>query len=82
MIAAVLSRKDLWIAGAALMLLVVVVTGLLVFPLNARLLRPETHPVTDDRRPLVIQWYRLHTVRGLIALTASILFLVVLVQAH
>src|SRR5262245_30553424 len=79
------SGAGLWIAGAALMVLVVVVTGVLVFPVNARLLNPEQHldaRETGDRRGLVIRWYRLHALRGLLALAAAILFLLALVQAR
>jgi uncharacterized iron-regulated membrane protein len=77
----VLGGAKLWIAGAALMALVVVVTGVFVFPVNARLLLPDLSPDTGGRRGLVIRWYRLHAVRGLIALAAAILFVSQLVHA-
>ncbi|HEV2235435.1 MAG TPA: DUF1772 domain-containing protein [Ktedonobacterales bacterium] len=79
--AAVLGGTYLWALGALLMSLVVVITGVFVFPVNARLLRPDPSPGDGARRGLVVRWYRLHAVRGLIALTAASLFLLVLVHA-
>lgn len=78
-IAAVLTGEGLWIAGAALAVSVPVITGVVILPLNAKLLRPEEHGEVGDRR-LLIKWYRLHTARALLALAASILFLMALVQ--
>jgi hypothetical protein len=82
LVAATFTGSSLWIAGAALMALVIVVTAVLIFPLNARLLHPAKHPNTRDQRGLVVRWYRLHAVRGLLALAASSLYLFALVQAR
>jgi Domain of unknown function (DUF1772) len=79
--AAVLTGEGLWIAGAALMASIIVITAVAILPLNAKLLRSEERAATCDRRDLVIRWYRLHAVRAFLALAASALFVVALVRA-
>jgi Domain of unknown function (DUF1772) len=79
--AAVLTGEGLWIAGAALMASIIVITAVAILPLNAKLLRSEEGAATGDRRELVIRWYRLHAVRAFLPLAASALFVVALVRA-
>lgn len=77
--ASLMSRDGLTIAAAAVMAIVVAVTAVVIFPLNARLLRAESAEGVDGRA-LLVRWYRLHAVRGAFALAANVLFLVALAQ--
>jgi uncharacterized membrane protein len=77
---AVVTGDAFWIAGAVLMVGVLVVTAVVIFPLNAKLLNRSERSEGGDRRALVVRWYRLHGVRALLSLAASASFVVALIR--
>jgi len=64
----------LWLWGAILILAVVPFTLLVIRPTNNRLLEPGRDRRSADTRLLLESWGRLHAVRTLLSLAASLLF--------
>ena len=64
----------IWLLGALLIFSVIPFTGLFVLPTNKRLLDPSRDKTSAETRGLLERWGRLHAVRTLLSLTASILF--------
>lgn len=65
----------LWIAGALLIFAVVPFTLIVIFPTNKRLLAPGIDRDSTDTHKLLVHWGRLHAVRTITSLIATILFL-------
>lgn len=65
---------DLWLWGALLILAVVPVTLIILLPTNKRLLEPGRDPSSDETRALLVRWGRLHGIRSVLGLAASLLY--------
>ena len=70
----VLGGGAIWIWAAVLILAVVPFTLVVIHPTNHRLLDPRRDRASDETRKLLNTWGRLHLVRTVLSLTASILF--------
>ncbi|HSD84666.1 MAG TPA: DUF1772 domain-containing protein [Anaerolineae bacterium] len=69
-----------WLIAAALIGLVVPFTFIVVMPTNNELLAPERDLSSAETRSLLEKWGRLHAVRSLLSLLASIVYLVSLIR--
>ena len=66
----------LWLIGALLIGLVIPFTFISVVPTNHQLLAPERDLSSVETRSLLVKWGRLHAVRSVLSLLASIVYLV------
>ena len=66
----------LWLIGAVLIGLVIPFTFVGVMPTNHQLLAPERDLSSIETRSLLVKWGRLHAVRSVLSLLASIVYLV------
>jgi len=71
----VLGDGALWLSAAMLILAVVPFTLLVIRPTNNRLLDPRRDRGSDETFRLLKSWGRLHVVRTVLSVAASILFL-------
>ena len=71
----------LWLAGAAAIGLVVPFTFIAIMPTNHQLLEPGRDLASDETRKLLEKWARLHTVRSVLSLVASMIYLALLLRA-
>ena len=71
----------LWLAGAVVIGLVVPFTFIAIMPTNHQLLEPERDLASDETRKLLEKWARLHAVRSVLSLVASMIYLVLLLRA-
>jgi len=69
------SGRVVWLWGAAAILAVVPVTLIVIFPTNRRLLEPGRDLGSAETRALLVTWGRLHAIRSVLGLTASVLFI-------
>jgi len=74
MVRGVLGGGPLWIAAAILILTVVPFTLIVIRPTNNRLLDPRRDRRSTETLGLLKAWGRLHAVRSLIGVAASVLF--------
>jgi uncharacterized membrane protein len=65
----------LWIAGGLLILTVIPFTLIAILPTNKQLLRPDIDRNSQDTHRLLARWGRLHALRTIASLSATILFL-------
>ena len=71
----------LWLAGAVVIGLVVPFTFIAIMPTNHQLLEPGRDLASDETRKLLEKWARLHAVRSVLSLVASMIYLVLLLRA-
>ncbi len=64
-----------WFSGAVLIFAVVPFTLLAIMPTNKKLLDPALDRSSEETHQLLQQWGRLHAVRSILGLAASIAFL-------
>lgn len=64
-----------WLVGALLIFAVVPFTFIAVRPTNNRLLDPPLDRTPEAARRLLQRWGRLHAVRSILAVAASVVFL-------
>jgi hypothetical protein len=64
----------LWFGAAVLIVAVVPFTLIVIRPTNNRLLDPHRDPRSDETLQLLKSWGRLHRVRSVLGIAASILF--------
>jgi hypothetical protein len=69
------SGRVVWLWGAAAILAVVPVTLIVIFPTNRRLREPGRDLASAETRALLVTWGRLHAIRSVLGLTASVLFI-------
>jgi len=69
------SSHAFWLWGAVAILAVVPVTLVVIFPTNKRLLESGRDVGSDETRALLVTWGRLHAIRSVLGLTASVLFI-------
>ena len=64
-----------WLTGALLILSVIPFTAIVILPTNNRLLAPGRDLASAETRTLLDTWGRLHAVRSILSLAASVLFI-------
>ena len=64
-----------WLVGAILVFAVVPFTLIAIMPINKQLLDPGLDRTSESTHRLLQQWGRLHAIRSILALLASIIFL-------
>lgn len=69
-----LGGGGMWLVGAVLIGLVVPFTFVAIMPTNKRLLEPGRDLASSETRALLEQWGKLHAVRSLLSLLASIMY--------
>lgn len=74
MIRGVQGGGPLWVWAAMLILTVVPFTLIVIRPTNNRLLEPRRDRRSDETLQLLKSWGRLHSIRSLLSVAASILF--------
>ena len=70
------NHSMLWITGAALIFAVVPFTLIVISPTNKRLLKAGIDRASPETHMLLVRWARLHAVRTIASLSATIFFLV------
>lgn len=65
-----------WLAGAALLFLVVPFTLLVILPTNRRLLDPALDRSAPETRGLLVRWGRLHAVRSVLGAASFVVFVI------
>jgi hypothetical protein len=65
----------MWLVGALLIFAVVPVTLVVIFPTNERLLAPSRDPDSPETRELLIKWGKLHAIRSVLSLIASVVYI-------
>ena len=65
-----------WLVGAACIFAVIPFTLVVIMPTNKKLLDPRRTPGDAETARLLATWARLHAVRTLLGLAATVLFLV------
>ncbi len=68
-----------WGAGALLILFVIPFTFIAIMPTNKQLLDPSLDRTAEATRELLLKWGRLHGVRSIAGLAASVVYFVQLV---
>jgi hypothetical protein len=75
-----LTGERLWFGAAALILAVVPFTLIVIRPTNTRLLDPHLDRRSPETRDLLESWGRLHLVRSVLGVVASILFVLAAIR--
>ena len=70
-----LSHRIVWLAGTILIFAVVPFTLLAIMPTNKCLLDPDIDRTSEATHRLLQRWGRLHGIRSLLSLLASVVFL-------
>jgi Domain of unknown function (DUF1772) len=70
-----MSARLVWVVGALLIFLVVPFTLIVIRPTNDRLLDPALDRTSEESSRLLQRWQKLHAVRTILALAASVVFL-------
>ncbi len=74
-----LGSGRIWLVGALLIGLVVPFTLLVIAPTNRRLLEPGRDLTSKETRALLEKWGKLHAVRSILSLLASVIYVGLLV---
>ncbi len=74
-VAWLMGAGDRWLVAAVLMGMIVPFTLLVVMPTNRRLLEPARDLDSTETRMLLARWGRLHVVRTTLSMTATVLYL-------
>jgi hypothetical protein len=75
-----LNGSILWIAGALLIFAVVPFTLIVILPTNKRLLTTGIDRTARDTQLLLVRWGRLHALRTIASLSASVIFLIAVLK--
>lgn len=75
------SGEVFWALGAALMVAVIPFTLVAIMPTNKLLLSADLDKADEATRELLNHWGKLHTIRSLLSLASSLLFLYLLARA-
>jgi hypothetical protein len=75
-----LSGDILWLFGAVIIGLVVPFTLIAIMPANHKLLQLNRNLASDETRELLDKWGKLHSLRSVLSLIASLIYLVLLVR--
>jgi uncharacterized membrane protein len=71
-----LGSDPIWFVGAAAIVAVIPFTLVVMLPVNHRILEPARDKASAETRTLLERWGRLHAVRTIVSLAASVLFIV------
>jgi len=71
-----------WLLGALLIVLVIPFTLVVILPTNSKLLEPDRDNSSAETRQLLEAWGRLHAVRSVLSLVATIVYLYALVESR
>jgi hypothetical protein len=71
-----LEGGSIWLWGAVCILAVIPFTVIVILPINKKLLEPGRDLRSEETRDLLEAWGRLHAIRSVLSLFASLLFLV------
>lgn len=71
-----------WLLGALLIVLVIPFTLVVILPTNTKLLEPGRDNSSAETRQLLEVWGRLHTVRSVLSLVATLVYLYALVESR
>jgi hypothetical protein len=80
-VASLLGGGIMWLFGAVLIGLVVPFTFIAIMPTNDRLLAPGRDLASPETRVLLEKWGRLHAVRSVLSVVASVVYVVLLLKA-
>jgi hypothetical protein len=69
------SGRTSWLIGALLIVSVIPFTLLVILPTNNKLLENDRDPSSPETRQLLETWGRLHAVRSVLSLLATIVYL-------
>src|SRR5262245_9340534 len=70
-----LGDDPIWFVGAIAIVGVIPFTLLVMLPINNRILEPDRDKASAETRALLERWGRLHAVRTIVSLGASVLFI-------
>jgi hypothetical protein len=70
-----LGAPRLWFVGAVLIFAVIPFTLIVIMPTNKKLLDPALDRTSEVTHQLLLDWGKLHAVRSILALGASVVFL-------
>lgn len=70
-----MSGEVTWLVGTLLIFSVIPFALIAILPTNNKLLNPNLDRASDATRALLQKWVRLHAVRSILSLAASIVFL-------
>jgi len=70
-----LGGGTLWVVGAVLIGLVVPFTFVAIMPTNKQLLAPGRDLASTETRALLEKWAKLHAVRSVLSLAATLIFI-------
>ena len=76
-----LGGGTLWVVGAVLIGLVVPFTFVAIMPTNKQLLAPGRDLASTETRALLEKWAKLHAVRSVLSLAATLIFIWSLLEA-
>lgn len=68
-----LPAGTLWATGAILMFLVLLVSLILILPVNYKLIKPDRSLQTEDTRKLLVKWGYFHGLGTLLGLVTAVL---------
>ena len=74
-----LGADIMWLVGAVFIGLVVPFTFIAIMPTNRQLLAPDRDLASSETRALLEKWGKLHAVRSVLSLIASIVYIALLV---
>jgi uncharacterized membrane protein len=77
----VINGSGAWLVAALLIGAVVPFTFLVAMPINCKLLDPDSGLTSAETRGLLAKWNKLHSVRTVLSLAASVIYLFSLSQA-
>jgi uncharacterized membrane protein len=75
-----LGGATLWLVGALLIFSVVPFTLIIIMPTNVKLKSPELDKTAESTQAMLELWGRLHFVRSVASLLASVIFLYIVVS--
>lgn len=73
--------RGMWLVGAMVMFAVIPFTLIAIMPTNQQLLNPGPDRSSEATRHLLQKWGTLHAVRSILSLTASCIFLSLVIRA-
>lgn len=71
----------MWLIASLFILAVVPVTLFVIFPTNDKLLAPGRNLGSSETRALLVKWGRLHAIRSVLSLAATLMFVRLLIVA-
>jgi hypothetical protein len=75
-----LGGSVIWLIGAGVIGLVVPFTFIAIMPTNHKLLEPGRDLASEETKKLLEKWGKLHAVRSVLSLVASVIYLALLLS--